>query len=180
VGVLQNGGVRDDRSSVVVARIWRARRRILVAFAAVTTSHRYAHGWFGWALGIFAAAGVLLFELRQWWDYVSDGRREIPAPEPTLSGSARFREAGSVSVRLLSLGDRPDVVLRRLRLVTDLDDATIGDLMASVPTTLPSSLSLRSGEHFLDALRDAGAGAQVLIQAALANDPSPPAQEELP
>jgi hypothetical protein len=104
---------------------------------------------------------VLLFEIREWWDDTSE-RRGGPAREE-LSGPARFREPGTTGVRLLGVGGRPEAVARRLRYVTDLDDAAVADLMARVPVALPTTLSLRSAERVVDGLRNAGADAQLRI-----------------
>lgn len=105
----------------------------------------------------------MLFEFRKWWDYVSRGEQESPSLEPHVSGSARFREPGMTSVRLISLGDQPNILAMRLRVITGLTDLEIATLMDSVPTTLTDHISLSSAERIVDALRAAGAHAELLV-----------------
>ena len=161
--VLHYCGVQVARIAKVAARLWRARARAIVAVTALGTAVTWKPGWIGWALGLIAATGVVVFEFGQWWQYVLNGERRDPPAPPRLSGSGRFREAGTTTVWLQSVGTRPDLVRRRLRFMTGLDEAQLDSLTTGVPAALPDRLSLSSAELVVDGLRSAGAEAQLLI-----------------
>jgi hypothetical protein len=136
---------------------------VIAAVIAVGTAVTHWSGWFGWAVGLFAGAGLLLFDFQRWWAYLSRGEREDPPARPRLSGSARFQETGTTCVQLISVGDRPRLVAMRLRAVTGLSDAQVAELMARAPARLPAAVSFRSAGHIVQALRAAGASAHLVV-----------------
>jgi hypothetical protein len=148
----------------VLSRLWYSRARLIAAGVAFVTAVAYWHGWLGWAIGTFAAAGLVLFEFRRWWDYVARGEPESRQPQRRLSGSARFREPGTTAVRLVSVGEASHLVAMELRIITQGGEEEVARLMTNVPTTVTDHVSLDSAGHIVDSLRAAGAQAHVLVR----------------
>ena len=145
-------------------RVWLTRWRFVGAAMALCGAVVYRPGWLGWTLGGIAAAGLVFFEFRRWWDYVREGHPVSTDPEPPPSGSARFREPGSIDVRLVSVGSHPNLVAMRLRSITGEDPHRVRQLMAGAPLSVMTDVSLRSATAVVDALRAAGATAHVLVR----------------
>lgn len=145
-------------------RLWLTRWRFLSGAMALGGAIAYWPGWLGWAIGGTVAAGLVLFELGRWWDYVREGHPVSTHPEPLPSGSARFREPGSIGVQLVSVGSHPNLVAMRLRLITREEPHRVQQLMARAPLSLTTSVSLRSATAIADALSAAGATAHILVQ----------------
>jgi hypothetical protein len=148
----------------VLERLWLTRWRFLGAVMALAGAVAYWPGWVGWTVGGVAAAGLVLFESRRWWEYVRDGESLTTGPEPLPSGSARFREPGSIAVRLVSVGRHPNLVAMRLQLITSEGPHHVRELMTGAPTSLTTKVSLRSAAHIVDALTAAGATAHVVVR----------------